>query len=94
MALMNYTLVQCLVVWEHSNVEQIVGMTSKMIGAIGSTYSARKEGIDQGLKDAQWCRSTSQKFFRFQDLKNGGRLLLYQPVYVKGCRAECGIYKE
>ena len=27
-------------------------------------------------------------------LKNGGKLLLYLPIYMKGCRAECGIYKE
>ena len=27
--------------------QQIVGMASNMIGAIGSTYSIRKEGIDQ-----------------------------------------------
>ena len=40
-------MVQCLAVWEHSKVEQNVGMASKMIGAIGTTCSARKEGIDQ-----------------------------------------------
>ena len=50
MALMKYPLMQCLAVWENSNVEQIIGMASKMIGAIGSTYSARKEGIDKGTK--------------------------------------------
>ena len=27
-------------------------------------------------------------------LKSGGRLLLYLPIYMKDCRAECGIYKE
>ena len=27
-------------------------------------------------------------------LKNGGRLLLYVPIYMNGCGAECGIYKE
>ena len=47
---MKYPLVQWLVVWEHSKVQQIVGMESKMIGAIGSTYSIRKKGIDQGYQ--------------------------------------------
>ena len=28
--------------------QQLIEMESKIIGAIGSTYSARKEGIDQG----------------------------------------------
>ena len=27
-------------------------------------------------------------------LKSGGRLLLYLPIYMKGCRAECGISKK
>ena len=27
-------------------------------------------------------------------LKNGGRLLLYLPIYMKGCGADCCIYKE
>ena len=38
----------------------------------------------------QISQSTSQKFFRFQGLKNGGKLLLYLPIYMKGCGAECG----
>ena len=42
----------------------------------------------------QITQGTSQKLFRFQDLKNGGKLLLYLSIYMKGCRAECGIYKE
>ena len=42
----------------------------------------------------QITQGTSQKFFRFEDLKNGGRLLLYLPIYMKGCGAACGIYKE
>ena len=42
----------------------------------------------------QITQGASQNFFRFQDLKNGGKLLLYQPIYMKGCGAECGIYKE
>ena len=46
-AVMSY-LCTMLSVWEHSKVEQNVRESSKMIGAIGSTYSARKEGIDQG----------------------------------------------
>ena len=27
-------------------------------------------------------------------LKNGEMLLLYLPIYMKACRAECGIYKS
>ena len=42
----------------------------------------------------QITQGTSQKFFRFQDLNNGGKLLLYLPIYMKSCRAKCGIYKE
>ena len=42
----------------------------------------------------QITQGASQKFFRFQDFKNGGKLLLYLPIYMKGCRADCCIYKE
>ena len=51
-AMMKYPLVQWLVVYENmvSKVQQIIEMESKIIGAIGSTYSVGKEGIDQGYQ--------------------------------------------
>ena len=57
---------QCLAVWEHSNVEQIVEMESKIIGAIGSTYSVRKEGIDQGYQteSVHCCGDTHLDIYR------------------------------
>ena len=51
-AMMKYPLVQWLVVYENmdNKVQQIIEMESKIIRAIGSTYSVGKEGINQGYQ--------------------------------------------
>ena len=68
-------------------------LTSRKAGGMCGIYVAMvKVG---GCTVLQWLKEHLMWLGNVRShLKNGGRLLLYLPIYMKGCGAECGIYKE